>query len=174
MSQRLRVVVGVNAVIVSGDRMLVLRRSVRAAQFGGRWDLPGGMVEPGETLETALKREIKEETGYVVRIRRAIASHSLRVSCSRRDLRYLPVRLRGPKRPQALTEGARSLPLDRSGARPRFEAPSASVTGGSSATFQEIRGALAAPPSRDGLHVPTGSVIGERRSLDEPGHELGS
>ncbi|BBF45331.1 hypothetical protein lbkm_4098 [Lachnospiraceae bacterium KM106-2] len=31
------------------------------------WGYPGGMVEPGETLEEALHREIKEETGVNVR-----------------------------------------------------------------------------------------------------------
>ena len=33
------------------------------------WEYPGGMVEPGESLETALCREIKEETGVDVAIK---------------------------------------------------------------------------------------------------------
>ena len=33
------------------------------------WEYPGGMVEPGESLETALRREIKEETGVDVAVK---------------------------------------------------------------------------------------------------------
>jgi 8-oxo-dGTP diphosphatase len=49
------------AVAVVEDRLLLVRR---AAEPGlGRWSVPGGRVEPGETLSGAVVRELREETG---------------------------------------------------------------------------------------------------------------
>ena len=61
-----RPIVGVGAVIVDGGRVVLIRR--RYEPLKGRWSLPGGMVELGETLEAALAREMLEETGLVVDI----------------------------------------------------------------------------------------------------------
>jgi 8-oxo-dGTP diphosphatase len=36
--------------------------------LGGRWEMPGGTVEPGESHEAAAVREMAEETGLAVRI----------------------------------------------------------------------------------------------------------
>jgi mutator protein MutT len=60
-------VVGVGAVIVDGGRVLLVRRGKEPLR--GRWIIPGGTVELGETLVDALVREIREETGLVVRPR---------------------------------------------------------------------------------------------------------
>ncbi|MDO3645703.1 NUDIX hydrolase [Nocardia mangyaensis] len=58
-----RLVVG--AVVVRHHRVLILRRR-RSDFLGGRWELPSGVVEPGEALDDALTREIAEETGLRV------------------------------------------------------------------------------------------------------------
>ncbi|MDV6013788.1 NUDIX domain-containing protein [Haloechinothrix sp. LS1_15] len=55
----------VGAVITDGaGRAYMQRRSPRARHFPGCWDIVGGHVEENETLEQALAREIREETGW--------------------------------------------------------------------------------------------------------------
>ncbi|MFG3716836.1 (deoxy)nucleoside triphosphate pyrophosphohydrolase [Streptomyces massasporeus] len=55
-----RIVVG--AALVEDGRLLAARRSA-PVELVGRWELPGGKVEPGETAEAALARELREELG---------------------------------------------------------------------------------------------------------------
>ena len=66
-----RPVVGVGAVVIHEDRVLLIRRSKEPLR--GRWLVPGGTVEWGETLEDALVREVQEETGLTVRPREVVA-----------------------------------------------------------------------------------------------------
>jgi ADP-ribose pyrophosphatase YjhB (NUDIX family) len=56
-----RPILGVGAVIVRGDRVLLVQRGREPLK--GYWSLPGGVLEVGETLERAVVREAKEETG---------------------------------------------------------------------------------------------------------------
>jgi 8-oxo-dGTP diphosphatase len=55
-------IVVVGAAVLSDGRLLAARRSA-PAELAGRWELPGGKVEPGETPERALVRELREELG---------------------------------------------------------------------------------------------------------------
>ncbi|MEU9858421.1 (deoxy)nucleoside triphosphate pyrophosphohydrolase [Streptomyces sp. NPDC047974] len=55
-------VVVVAAALLDGGRLLAARRSA-PAELAGRWELPGGKVEPGERPEDALVRELREELG---------------------------------------------------------------------------------------------------------------
>jgi RimJ/RimL family protein N-acetyltransferase len=49
------------------NRVYVHRRSATRRLFPGIWDIVGGHVEPGETREQALARELEEETGWRLR-----------------------------------------------------------------------------------------------------------
>jgi 8-oxo-dGTP diphosphatase len=62
--------VGVGAVLIHEGRVLLIRRGKEPLR--GRWVVPGGTVELGETLEQALVREIEEETGLTVRPREVV------------------------------------------------------------------------------------------------------
>ena len=55
----------VAAVIRDGNTALLLERSPQD-YLGGLFELPGGLVETGETLSQALRREVAEETGLAL------------------------------------------------------------------------------------------------------------
>jgi 8-oxo-dGTP diphosphatase len=62
----------VAAVIRRAGRILITRRHGHAER-GGQWEFPGGKVEPGESEEGALRREILEELGCDVAVGRLVA-----------------------------------------------------------------------------------------------------
>lgn len=57
-------VVGVGAIILEGNKILLEKR--KNAPGKGKWSVPGGLVELGESVEQAVIREVKEETGLEV------------------------------------------------------------------------------------------------------------
>ncbi|SRR5579862_2342071 len=56
--------VGVGAIIINQDRVVLVKRGHPPLE--GEWSIPGGVLEVGETLREAAKREALEETGLVV------------------------------------------------------------------------------------------------------------
>jgi ADP-ribose pyrophosphatase YjhB (NUDIX family) len=68
-----RPVIGVGGAIFKGQSVLLVKRA--QPPFLGQWSLPGGAVELGETLEAALKREIREETSIEIEIGGLIRLH---------------------------------------------------------------------------------------------------
>jgi 8-oxo-dGTP diphosphatase len=55
----------VGVAIVRDGRLLIARRT-GPADLTGRWELPGGKVEPGESVEHGAVREIAEELGSAI------------------------------------------------------------------------------------------------------------
>src|SRR5437867_1072493 len=55
----------VGAIVFRGSQVLLVRRGAPPNQ--GRWSMPGGAMEVGETVEEAVVRETREETGIDVR-----------------------------------------------------------------------------------------------------------
>jgi 8-oxo-dGTP diphosphatase len=57
----------VGAVLVQDGRILAARRS-REMNLPGMWEFPGGKIEPGESPQDALRRELAEELGCTVEV----------------------------------------------------------------------------------------------------------
>ncbi|MED3954710.1 (deoxy)nucleoside triphosphate pyrophosphohydrolase [Priestia aryabhattai] len=55
------------AIIKDKNRLLIAKRHSKDP-LGGKWEFPGGKIEPGETPQDCLIREIKEELGVEVKI----------------------------------------------------------------------------------------------------------
>ncbi len=69
--QREDVVQVVGAAVLHRGRLLAARRTT-PEEARGRWELPGGKVEPGEGVEDAVVREVREELGCTVRVDRLL------------------------------------------------------------------------------------------------------
>ena len=53
-------------VILDSDHNVLITRRAQTAHQGGLWEFPGGKVEAGETLSSALERELGEELGIAI------------------------------------------------------------------------------------------------------------
>ena len=66
----------VTAAILVNDGMLLIAKRGATARLPNLWDLPGGKIEPGETAEECLKRELLEEFGIVVTVKDKVSSNT--------------------------------------------------------------------------------------------------
>jgi len=65
-------VVGSSAIVVNDEGQILLQRR----SDSGNWALPGGAMDIGETFAQSVVREVKEETGFDVRIERIVGIYS--------------------------------------------------------------------------------------------------
>ena len=63
--------VGVGGAVVRGRSLLFVRRASRYGR--GNWQIPGGFVDRNETLDTAVVREVREETGVAASVQGVLA-----------------------------------------------------------------------------------------------------
>ena len=61
MSERPNTLTVVRAIIRNGCKFLLLKRSSQDRHAPGAWELPGGKVDPGDLIQSALPREVEEE-----------------------------------------------------------------------------------------------------------------
>src|SRR4051812_23732275 len=94
----------VAAVIITAGRVLACERSA-PPEVAGRWEFPGGKVEPGETDQQALARECAEELGVRVEVGDRVGP-DVPLAHGRAVLRVYSVRLLEGDRPQALEHAA--------------------------------------------------------------------
>jgi 8-oxo-dGTP diphosphatase len=67
-----QIVVAVKAIILYGRRALIIQRSYEDITGGGSWEFAGGKLEFGEDLDTGLKREVMEEVGLQIKVKKLL------------------------------------------------------------------------------------------------------
>lgn len=58
--------VGINVLVIRGNKILLGKRKNKVGDGDGTWGLPGGYFEHNENMQQAAARELLEETGWFV------------------------------------------------------------------------------------------------------------
>jgi len=78
--------VAVGALVIKAETVLLVKRG--KAPSDGKWAIPGGSVELGETLQTAAEREIYEETGIHIRAAEPLYTFDFIEHDQQNDIRF--------------------------------------------------------------------------------------
>jgi len=76
----------VTAAVIEKDGKILLAQRRKGDALAGKWEFPGGKIEPGETPEACLKRELLEEFGVETKIGEFVCS-------SKFEYKHLPIEL---------------------------------------------------------------------------------
>jgi 8-oxo-dGTP diphosphatase len=60
--------------------LLMLKRAANSKSNPGKWELPGGKPNKGESFEESLRREVREETGFEINIYQSVGTADQEVS----------------------------------------------------------------------------------------------
>ncbi len=107
-----RVELAVGAIVRHAGALLLIERAQPPGE--GLWSLPGGRVEPGESVTDAVEREVSEETGLVVQCGELVG-HAERMSADHHFfILDFAAELRGPSKIVAATDArqGRWVPLE--------------------------------------------------------------
>jgi 8-oxo-dGTP diphosphatase len=83
MKNENQIIFVVKGVIINEGKVLILKRSEEEEVGGGTWENVGGKIEFGEEIETALMREIREETGLDINVERILYATTFKTSPTR-------------------------------------------------------------------------------------------
>jgi 8-oxo-dGTP diphosphatase len=83
MSNSNTIVVAVKGVIVYEGKVLIVQRAHNDEVGGGTWECVGGKIDFGEDLESALKREVYEEVGLKVTVKRILYATTFKTNPTR-------------------------------------------------------------------------------------------
>jgi 8-oxo-dGTP diphosphatase len=78
--------------LIERDGLLLVAQRPPGKALAGKWEFPGGKVEPGEAPAACLARELREELGVEVRVGAALPASVHRYSPTVRAIRLLPFR----------------------------------------------------------------------------------
>lgn len=105
----------VTAAIVMNQEEVLIAQKESTHKLAGLWEFPGGKIEPGETPESCLERELEEELGITVEITGFFAEYTFPLETAVLHLRGYHARIVGGTLTLHEHDDARWVPLSELG-----------------------------------------------------------